>query len=41
MSENLLTPSEQGYNGQGYQLTTMDKFIGLARSKSMWPLPSL
>jgi NADH-quinone oxidoreductase subunit B len=26
-------------NGEGYQLTILDKVIGLARSKSMWPLP--
>jgi NADH-quinone oxidoreductase subunit B len=26
-------------NGEGYQLTTLDKVVGLARSKSMWPLP--
>ncbi len=26
-------------NGDGYQLTSLDKVIGLARSKSLWPLP--
>lgn len=26
-------------NGEGYQLTQLDKVIGLARSKSLWPLP--
>jgi NADH-quinone oxidoreductase subunit B len=26
-------------NGEGYQLTSLDKVIGLARSKSLWPLP--
>lgn len=26
-------------NGEGYQLTNLDKIVGLARSKSMWPLP--
>ena len=26
-------------NGEGYQLTTLDKAIGLARSNSVWPLP--
>src|SRR5688572_10384293 len=34
-----LVPSEQGYNGPGFQLTSMDKIVGLARSKSLWPLP--
>src|SRR4051812_33873294 len=34
-----LKPSEQGYNGPGFQLTSMDKIVGLARSKSLWPLP--
>src|SRR3954463_1074497 len=34
-----LQPSEQGYNGPGFQLTSMDKIVGLARSKSLWPLP--
>ena len=26
-------------NGEGYQLTTLDTAIGLARSNSVWPLP--
>ena len=34
-----LTPSEHGYNGPGFQLTSLDKLVGLARSKSLWPLP--
>ena len=34
-----LTPSEHGYNGPGFQLTSIDKIVGLARSKSIWPLP--
>lgn len=34
-----LTPTAQGYNGQGFQLTSLDKLVGLARSKSLWPLP--
>jgi NADH-quinone oxidoreductase subunit B len=34
-----LKPSEQGYNGPGFQLTTLDSIVGLARSKSLWPLP--
>lgn len=27
------------YNGPGFQLTTLDKAIGLARKNSLWPLP--
>lgn len=34
-----LIPSKYGYDGQGFQLTSLDKVIGLARSKSLWPLP--
>jgi NADH-quinone oxidoreductase subunit B len=34
-----LKPNEQGYNGPGFQLTSLDKIVGLARSKSLWPLP--
>ena len=34
-----LQPTEHGYNGPGFQLTSLDKIIGLARSKSLWPLP--
>ena len=26
-------------NGQGFQLTSLDKAIGLARANSLWPLP--
>ena len=26
-------------NGEGYQLTTLDKAVGLARANSLWPLP--
>jgi NADH-quinone oxidoreductase subunit B len=29
----------EGYIGEGYQLTTVEKVIGLARSNSIWPLP--
>jgi NADH-quinone oxidoreductase subunit B len=27
------------YNGPGFQLTSLDKAIGLARKNSLWPLP--
>ena len=29
----------EAINGAGYQLTTLDKAVGLARANSMWPLP--
>jgi len=29
----------QVINGEGYQLTTLDKAVALARSNSVWPLP--
>lgn len=29
----------EGYIGEGYQLTSMEKVLGLARSNSIWPLP--
>src|ERR1700754_999229 len=28
-----------GYEGQGFIATKLDEVVGLARSKSMWPLP--
>jgi NADH-quinone oxidoreductase subunit B len=31
--------NEKVINGEGYQLTTLDKAVGLARSNSLWPLP--
>jgi NADH-quinone oxidoreductase subunit B len=29
----------EGYIGEGYQLTSVEKAVGLARSNSIWPLP--
>jgi len=29
----------EAINGEGYQLTTFDKAVGLARANSLWPLP--
>ncbi len=29
----------EAYNGSGYQLTKLDKIIGMARANSLWPLP--
>lgn len=33
------TEKLEAYNGEGYQLTLLDKVIGAARSNSLWPLP--
>ena len=30
----------EGYIGEGYQLTSVEKVLGLARANSIWPLPS-
>ena len=38
-AEVKLIETKEGYNGPGFQLTSMDKIVGLARSKSLWPLP--
>lgn len=35
---NMVEPPE-GYQGHGFFATRFDKVIGLARSKSMWPMP--
>ncbi|MBK7936350.1 MAG: NADH-quinone oxidoreductase subunit B [Lewinellaceae bacterium] len=29
----------ESYFGEGYQLTSLDKVLGLARANSIWPLP--
>lgn len=29
----------EGYEGEGYMLTRLDKVVGLARANSLWPLP--
>jgi len=29
----------EGYTGEGYQLTSVEKALGLARANSIWPLP--
>jgi NADH-quinone oxidoreductase subunit B len=29
----------EGYIGEGYQLTSIEKVVGLARANSIWPLP--
>jgi NADH-quinone oxidoreductase subunit B len=39
MSEIKMVAPPQGIEGQGYFATTIDQVVGLARSKSLWPLP--
>ncbi|MCC5921328.1 MAG: NADH-quinone oxidoreductase subunit B [Cyclobacteriaceae bacterium] len=41
MSKEITMSSEplEGYQGEGFLATSLDKAVGLARSKSMWPLP--
>jgi NADH-quinone oxidoreductase subunit B len=29
----------EGYSGEGFHLTTLDKVVGLGRKNSLWPLP--
>ncbi len=33
----VVTP--EGYSGEGFQLTMLDKAVGMARANSLWPLP--
>jgi len=35
----LLEEGPEGYSGEGYFATTLDKVVGLARKNSIWPLP--
>ncbi len=34
-----LAEMPEGYSGEGFQATSFDKIIGLARKNSLWPLP--
>jgi NADH-quinone oxidoreductase subunit B len=34
-----MVESPESYNGTGFQATSFDKVIGLARANSLWPLP--
>src|ERR1700741_984286 len=34
-----LAEMPEGYSGEGFFATSLDKIVGLARSKSLWPLP--
>jgi len=34
-----LVESPEGYSGPGFMTTTLDKFVGLGRANSLWPLP--
>ncbi|WP_266362857.1 NADH-quinone oxidoreductase subunit B [Tellurirhabdus rosea] len=40
MASNIkLAESPPSYEGPGFQATSLDKVIGLARANSLWPLP--
>ena len=41
MSAPIISQAEvlEGYMGEGYQLTSMEKVLGMARANSIWPLP--
>jgi len=39
MSDIKLVDAPPGVEGSGFFATSLDKVIGLARSKSLWPLP--
>jgi NADH-quinone oxidoreductase subunit B len=34
-----LVEMPEGYSGEGFQTTNLDKVVGLARKNSLWPLP--
>ena len=38
-SVKLVTEGPEGYQGEGFMATTLDKVVGMARSNSIWPLP--
>jgi len=35
----LVKEGPEGYQGEGFMATTLDKVVGMARSNSIWPLP--
>ena len=40
MEENIkMVKAPEGMEGEGFFVTQLDKVVGLARSKSLWPLP--
>lgn len=39
MSEVQIVEAPAGVEGSGFFATSLDKVVGLARSKSLWPLP--
>jgi NADH-quinone oxidoreductase subunit B len=40
MAENVkMVEAPAGFAGEGFFATSLDKVVGLARSKSLWPLP--
>jgi NADH-quinone oxidoreductase subunit B len=38
-SDIKVVEGPESYNGPGFQATSFDKLIGLARANSLWPLP--
>jgi NADH-quinone oxidoreductase subunit B len=39
MSDIKMVEAPQGIQGEGFFVTQLDQVVGLARSKSLWPLP--
>ncbi|MBC7850320.1 MAG: NADH-quinone oxidoreductase subunit B [Chitinophagaceae bacterium] len=35
----MVKEGPEGYSGEGFMATTLDKVVGLARQNSIWPLP--
>ena len=35
----LVKEGPEGYQGEGFMATSLDKVVGLARKNSIWPLP--
>ncbi len=35
----LVTEGPEGYQGEGFMATNLDKVVGMARKNSIWPLP--
>jgi len=38
-SVKLVTEGPEGYQGEGFMATSLDKVVGMARKNSIWPLP--
>ena len=39
MSDIKISAAPPSFEGPGFQATSLDKIIGLARANSLWPLP--